>query len=476
MALPLTKGEEVRLEVSSAAFEGKAVARHEGFVVFVLGAVPGDVVRARVTKLKRSYAEAVVERIEQPSPIRTPARCLHFGVCGGCKWQHVTYESQLRFKQEHVVDAFERIGGFPSPEVLPIIGSSEQYFYRNKMEFSFSSRRWLASRPEPGGTSAEGPTQGALYLGFHAPQRYDKVIDLEECHLQSERTIRIVEFVREFGRKNSLPVYASEEHSGYLRFLVVRETKRTAQVMVNLVTLTDRPEVMKNFAREIVAAFPFITTVVNTINSRRAQVAYGEAEHVLHGDGVIVEELGGCRFVISAGSFFQTNTLQAERLFEVARSFAGLTGSEVVYDLYSGTGAIAIVLARRAKMVLGIEAAQSAIDDAKRNAHLNGVENCTFIAGDLKDRLTNDSEWKRNVPAPDVLVIDPPRSGMHPRVVQEIKALHAPRIVYVSCNPTTQARDVKDLCVNDYRLDALQPVDLFPHTFHVENVALLTAR
>lgn len=476
MAPPLTKGQEVRLEVSSAAFEGKAVARYEGFVVFVHGAVPGDVVSARVTKLKRSYAEAVLERIESPSPIRTSARCVHFGVCGGCKWQHVTYESQLRFKQEHVVDAFQRIGGVPSPVVLPIIGSSEEYFYRNKMEFSFSSQRWLASPPRPGEESGQASDAAGLYLGFHAPQRYDKVIDLEECHLQSERTVRMVQFVREFGRRNGLPVYVSEDHSGYLRFLVIRETKRTAQVMVNLVTLTDRPEVMKSFTEEIVAAFPFITTVVNTVNSRRAQVAFGDLERVLHGDGVIVEELGGCRFVISAGSFFQTNTLQAERLFEVARSFAGLTGSEVVYDLYSGTGAIAIVLARHAKMVIGIEAVQSAINDAERNARLNGVNNCTFLAGDLKDRLTKETEWKRNVPAPDVLVIDPPRSGMHPKVVEEIMTLGAPRIVYVSCNPATQARDVKDLCATVYRLDALQPVDLFPHTFHVENVALLTLR
>ena len=476
MALPLTKGQEVLLEVSSAAFEGKAVARHEGLVVFVHGAVPGDVVNARITKLTRSYAEAVLERLERPSPIRTSARCLHFGVCGGCKWQHVRYESQLQFKHEHVVDAFQRIGGFPAAEVLPIIGSSEEYFYRNKMEFSFSSRRWLASAPRPGEEGGHDSAGMGLYLGFHAPQRYDKVIDLEECHLQSERTIRIVKFVREFGRKNGLPVYTSEDHSGYLRFLVIRETKRTAQVMVNLVTLTDRPDVMKSFAQEIVAEFPFITTVVNTINSRRAQVAFGDVERVLHGDGAIVEELGGYRFVISAGSFFQTNTLQAERLFEVARSFAGLTGSEVVYDLYSGTGAIAIVLARHAKIVLGIEAAQSAIDDAKRNASLNGVNNCTFIAGDLKDRLTKDTEWKRGVPAPDVLVIDPPRSGMHPKVAEEIKALRAPRIVYVSCNPPTQARDVKGLCETDYRLDALQPVDLCPHTFHVENVALLTLR
>ena len=474
MTPSLTKGEEVRLEISAAAFEGKAVARHEGLVVFVHGAVPGDVVTAQVTKRKRAYAEARVLRIESPSHDRVEPRCVHFGVCGGCKWQHVAYETQLRFKQQHVEDAFQRIGGFSSPGVLPIIGSASPYFYRNKMEFSFSDRQWLAVPPSPDASDDVSDERQNVYLGFHAPSRYDKVIDITECYLQSERTVRILEFVRSFAHRHRLPAYTSVDHSGYLRFLVVRETKRTNQVMVNLVTLTDRPEVMSVFARELVSAFPFVTTVINTINDRKAQVAFGETERILAGEGVIVEELGGYRFVISAGSFFQTNTEQAERLFEVARTLAGLTGGETVYDLYSGTGTIAIVLSRFAKRVIGIESVESAIDDANRNATLNGVTNCSFVQGDLKDRLTKQTEWRSDYPPPEVLVIDPPRSGMHPKVVEELKSMRVPRIVYVSCNPTTQARDAKLLCEGPYRLDRLQPVDMFPHTYHVENVALLT--
>ena len=474
MTPSLTKGEEVRLEISAAAFEGKAVARHEGLVVFVHGAVPGDVVTAQVTKRKRAYAEARVLRIESPSHDRVEPRCVHFGVCGGCKWQHVAYETQLRFKQQHVEDAFERIGGFSSPGVLPIIGSASPYFYRNKMEFSFSDRQWLAVPPSPDASDPVSEERQNVYLGFHAPSRYDKVIDITECYLQSERTVQILEFVRSFAHRHCLPAYTSEDHSGYLRFLVVRETKRTSQVMVNLVTLTDRPDVMGVFAEELISAFPFVTTVINTMNDRKAQVAFGETERILAGEGVIVEELGGYRFVISAGSFFQTNTEQAERLFEVARTLAGLTGGETVYDLYSGTGTIAIVLSRFAKAVIGIESVKSAIDDANRNATLNGVTNCSFVQGDLKDRLTKQTEWKSKYPPPDVLVIDPPRSGMHPKVVEELKSMRVPRIVYVSCNPTTQARDVKLLCDGPYRLDRLQPVDMFPHTYHVENVALLT--
>jgi 23S rRNA (uracil1939-C5)-methyltransferase len=471
MALTLTRGEEVRLEVSSAAFEGKAVARHEGLVVFIHGAVPGDVVTARITKRKRTYAEATVVRVETPSPERVVPRCGHFGVCGGCRWQHMAYESQLRFKEQHVLDAFERIGHFSSPSIMPIIGSPSPYYYRNKMELSFSDRQWLAAPPA---AMEAGETGIPIFLGFHAPGRYDKVIDIKECYLQSERTVKIVQCVRDFARSQGLPVYTSQDHSGYLRFLVIRETKRTDQVMVNLVTLTDRPDVMRSFAHVLTAECPFVTTIVNTINTRRAQVAFGDTERVVHGDGVIVEELGGCRFVISAGSFFQTNTQQAERLIEVVRSFAALTGSETVYDLYSGTGTIAIILSRNAKAVLGIEAVQSAIDDAQRNVKINGVTNCQFVRGDLKDRLTKETDWRRDHPEADVLVIDPPRSGMHPKVVEELKSMRVRRIVYVSCNPTTQARDVKALCEGPYRLEKLQPVDMFPHTYHVENVALLT--
>lgn len=481
----LKRGDEIEVEISSAAFsaggeafsQGKSVARINGFVVFVEGAVPGDIVRARIVRIQKSFAEARTLEVVRPSSVRTSPRCIHFGVCGGCKWQHVRYEAQLQFKQQHVVDAFRHIGGFSTPPVLPIIGCREPYFYRNKMEFSFSDQEWQQNGP----AGDSSPLASPVYLGLHVPQRYDKVLDIRECHLQSELSNEILRFTREFARRQELPVYSSRSHSGYWRFLVIRQSRRTQEVMVNLVTFDDRPEVMRRFAEELLSKVPGITTIVNTINTRKAQIAYGEQVNVYHGSGVIHERLGRLVFEISAGSFFQTNTDQAETLYGITRSFAALKPSDIVFDLYSGTGSIALFVADAAKKVVGIESAESAVNDALRNAQLNAVANCTFIQGDLKERLTTDDEWKERYPHPDVIIIDPPRSGMHPKVVEEVVALNAERIVYVSCNPATQARDVKIMCGGlsggtRYELLKLQPVDMFPHTHHVENVALLERR
>ncbi len=483
----LRRGDEIELRIDDAAFEGKTVARHAGFVVFVEGGVPGDVVLARVVKTKKNFAEARIVRVFSPSKERVEPRCIHFGVCGGCKWQHVDYAAQLRFKEQHVVDAFERIGGFSSLQLLPIIGSDAPYYYRNKMEFSFSDRQWLTTPPLQ---IDEGESETKVFLGLHVPQRYDKVLDLHECHLpllpygreshlsmdQSHATplaLHVLKLTREFARDQKLDVYRSESHAGYLRFLVIRQSVKRAEVMVNLVTFEDRPDTMRAYTNALLTKIPQITTVVNTINNKRAQIAYGDVERVYTGEGVIYEEVGGLTFRISASSFFQTNTLQAERLYGVAKDFAELKGSEVVWDLYSGTGSLALFIANAAQQVVGIESVESAVLDAKRNAELNRIENCTFILGDLKDRLTNDTDWMKSHPPPDTFLIDPPRSGMHPKVVQEILDLAPPRIVYVSCNPATQARDVKLLCDAKYELVKLQPVDMFPHTYHVENVALL---
>lgn len=463
----LTRGDEIRLTIDDAAFEGKTVSRVDGFVVFVDGAVPGDVVTARVMKVKKFFAEAKVVGIVEPSKLRVTPRCQYFGICGGCKWQHVDYNAQLQFKHQHVVDAFERIGGFSSVNILPIIGARDIYFYRNKMEFSFSRQQWITDILKPQTSDLQ------TFLGLHVPQRYDKVLDIEECHLQSPLSNQILNFTRSFAMEEGLPVYSSDSDEGYWRFLVIRQSKRTNEVMVNLVTFDDRPEVMKRYARQLVNSIPAITTVVNTINSKKAQIAFGEVERIYHGDGIIHEKIGNHRFVISASSFFQTNTDQAERLYTVARDFAELSKSDVVWDLYSGTGTIAIFISDAAKEVVGIESAESAVKDAEKNARLNGVENCSFVLGDLKERLINDTNWMKSHRRPDVLIIDPPRSGMHPKVVGEIFALAPARIVYVSCNPTTQARDLKMLCAAQYRLVQLQPVDMFPHTYHVENVALL---
>jgi 23S rRNA (uracil1939-C5)-methyltransferase len=471
----LKRGDEVVLRVDDAAFEGKTIARYEGFVVFVEGAVPGDMVRVRILKPKKNYAEAKVVAVEQPSPHRVVPRCRHFGPCGGCKWQHVDYQVQLRFKQQHVADAFERIGGFTNPNVLPIIGSEEVFFYRNKMEYSFSDKEWVEFLPDASPNFQPETLNSKLFLGLHVPQRYDKVLEITECHLQSGLSNEILNFTRSFARRESLPVYSSDADAGYLRFLVIRESKRTNELMVNLVTYEDRPEILKQFTDALLAAVPEVTTVVNTINSKKAQIAFGDRERVYAGDGVINERLGNLLFTISASSFFQTNTHQAERLYTVAKSLAALKQTDIVWDLYSGTGSIALFVSDAVRQVVGVESVESAVQDANRNAQANHIENCTFILGDLKDRLTKDREWITSHPRPDVMIIDPPRSGMHPKVVEEILEIAPERIVYLSCNPATQARDVKSLAVR-YDVLALQPVDMFPHTYHIENVAKLTLR
>jgi 23S rRNA (uracil1939-C5)-methyltransferase len=483
--IELHRGDELRLEITDAAFEGKAVARHEGLVVFVESAVPGDVVIAQLLKIKKSYAEAKVVRIERPSPLRVVPRCKYFGVCGGCKWQHVDYQAQLRFKQQQVVDSFERIGGFTDLDVLPIIGADEIYFYRGKMEYSFAEKQWLTEKPSAAGgvqvtieeNKLSSPdTPSPIFLGLHVPQRYDKVLDIDECHLQSDASNQILNFTRAFARRNQLNVYDSDRNSGYLRFLVIRESKKTKEVMVNLVTFENRPDLMKQFASELKSCVELVTTVVNTINTKKAQIAFGDTEHVYLGDGWIHERLGNHTFSISASSFFQTNAAQAEKLYGAAKKFGELKSTDVVFDLYSGTGSIAIFISDAVKEVVGIESVESAIRDAEKNAQSNDITNCHFLLGDLKDRLTKDTSWMSSYPKPDVLIIDPPRNGMHPKVVEEILGLAPERIVYISCNPATQARDVKLLCTEKYQLIKLQPVDMFPHTFHIENVALLQRR
>ena len=489
---PLKRGDEIVLEIADAAFEGRTIGRLGNFVVFVDGGVPGDTATVRIIKSKKNFAEARVLRIDKPSPYRVVPACRHFGSCGGCKWQNVDYPVQLRFKQQHVVDAFERIGGFSNPNVLPIIGSDDAFFYRNKMEYSFSDKEWLESlpdihssspNPQPETPNSELESSNSkletlnpkLFLGLHVPQRYDKVLEITECRLQSPLSNDILNFVRSFARREHLPVYLSDSNEGYLRFLVIREGKRTKEIMVNLVTFEDRPEVMKRFTAELLAAVPSVTTVVNTINTKKAQIASGEKEIVCAGNGVIHERLGNLVFTISASSFFQTNTAQAERLYSVAKEFADLKKSDVVWDLYSGTGSIALFVADAVAQVIGVESVESAVRDAEQNAKQNQVGNCVFVLGGLKDRLTKDRDWMASHRKPDVMIIDPPRSGMHQKAIEEILELAPGRIVYVSCNPATQARDVK-LMAAKYDVAALQPVDMFPHTYHVENVAQLLLR
>jgi 23S rRNA (uracil1939-C5)-methyltransferase len=490
VTLPL-RGDILELTIESSGFEGTSIARYQGIVVFVEGAVAGDVVRARVVRTKKKHIEARVLEVLSPSAQRTTPRCRHFGTCGGCKWQHVQYASQLEFKRQHVIDALERIGKFRGVEVLPTLASTEEYYYRNKLEFSFGTDRWLTHEENDRRTTdrleadaqrvaageavpaAQHAPADDFVLGFHAPQRYDKIIDIEECFLQSSLSVEILSAVRTFALENSISAYSSETQAGYFRNLVIREGKRTGDVMVNVVTYEDDPRVMTQLTKHLTSLFPRITTVLNNVTAKKSQVATGETEKVYFGPGVITEQLGAHTFEISANSFFQTNSLQAERLYTVVKEYGEFTPDDVVYDLYCGTGSISLFIADAVKHVVGIELIESSIANAKMNAEFNGITNCEFITGDLKDLLTKDVAWRERCAHPDVLVIDPPRSGMHPKAVAELGSMKIPRIVYVSCNPATLARDLEMLVPYGYGIEKVQPVDMFPHTYHIECVAKL---
>ncbi len=466
----MKRGEEIRLTLESFAFEGKAVARVDGLVAFVSGGVAGDEVRARLTKVKKQFVEAETLEILKPSTLRTEPRCKHFGTCGGCKWQHVDYQAQLDFKRQHVIDALERIGGFKGVTVQPTLGAPEIYYYRNKMEFSFG-QRWLTKEELEERKVGASEAKESFALGLHIPKRFDRILDLDECWLQSETSYRIVNAVRQFSFDHHLTIYSTETHTGYLRNLVIREGKRTGDLMVNLVTSEERPDVMEALREGLLSQFPQITTVVNNITDRKSQVAIGDTEKVYHGPGYITERIGKRTYNISANSFFQTNTSQAENLYEAARNMAHLKPSDVVFDLYSGTGTIALHIADNVSQVVGIESVPSAVEDAERNARANGVGNCQFVLGDLKDALTQSPAWLENQATPNVIIMDPPRAGMHGRVIEQLLKLSPDRMVYVSCNPATQARDLQLLCgEGDYAISAVQPVDMFPHTYHVESV------
>ena len=472
----MIRGEELELRVEHFGSEGKSVARVDNFVVFVRGGIPGDTVTGRLIRVSKKFAEAEIAGVVVPSPLRVTPRCRFFGVCGGCTWQHLSYQGQCDFKRLQVADALERIGGFTGVPVLPTMGAEDVFFYRNKMEFSFGTR-WLTreemEHARRSGKEDNPPDRFAL--GLHIPQRFDRVLDIDECHLQSPASTAIVNTVRAFCRERNLSVYSTTTHTGFLRNLVIREGKQTGEVMVNLVTSEEHDPTLRALCAALLQEVPAITTIVNNITIRKSQVAVGEREIVYAGSGFITERIGRRRYRISANSFFQTNTVQAERLYDTVRRMAALRPGDVVFDLYSGTGAIALHVADDAAAVVGIEAVASAVEDARKNAAENGVNNCTFVLGDLKDRLVGETARPGDTPVPDVILVDPPRAGMHPKVVEKILEMHPRRIVYVSCNPATQARDAKLLCEGGvYGVDEAQPVDMFPHTTHVENVLSLS--
>lgn len=453
------------LKIEAVAAEGKCVAHApEGQVVFVEYAVPGDVVDVRVTKKKKSFMEARILRIVEPSVHRLEPFCKHFGVCGGCKWQLLPYSMQLQAKQDQVFDQLSRIGHLELPEISPIIGSDKTEFYRNKLEFSASDKRWILSEEDP----AQIPENQRQGLGFHVSKFFDKVLDIEKCYLQEDPSNDIRLFVKKYALDHNIPFYNLRENTGLFRNMFVRTTE-DGQVML-IICFAKHFDGMEAMLDAIAETFPQITSLYYIINSKLND-SISDLECFLYkGDEAIYETMEGLRFKIGPKSFYQTNAPQAYKLYSVARNFASLSGSEVVYDLYTGTGTIAQFVSSKASKVIGIEYVPEAIEDAKTNARLNGITNCEFFAGDMKDILTAD--FIKQHGKPDVMIVDPPRAGMHPDVVKTIMDASPSTIVYVSCNPASQARDLEQLS-SLYKIVAVQPVDMFPHTHHVENVCKL---
>lgn len=446
------------------------MARVNDLVVFVPFAAPGDEADVQLTKKKSNYAEGKVIRFRHYSDRRTQPFCSHFGLCGGCKWQHLPYEEQLKYKQQQVTDSLARIGKLTAGECSPILASKQTRYYRNKLEFTFSHKKWLTEEQL---LSAETAGDGNG-LGFHIPGRFDKVLDIETCYLQDDVSNRIRLCVKSYCLAHEgYPFFDLRNQEGFMRTLIIRTSASTGEVMAIVVFFREDQPRREALLNHLAAEFPEITSLLYIVNSKCNDTITDQQVNVFRGKDHIVEEMEGLRFKIGAKSFYQTNSLQAYELYKTVRDFAALQGHELVYDLYTGAGTIANFIARRARKVVGIEYVPEAIEDARLNARLNGVDNTLFFAGDMKDVLTDG--FIREQRRPDLIIADPPRAGMHDGVIRAILAAAPRRLVYVSCNPATQARDLS-LLAQGYELKRVQPVDMFPHTHHVENVALLVKK
>lgn len=461
--MTIKKRKAYELEIIDLAFGGKGLAKPDGFPVFIDRCLPGDIVFAKITKKKKSYAEGKLIKIIHKSAMRELGRCKFCNYCGGCKWQQLEYSKQLKYKKDHVVGSLEHIGKLKGIKVNDVIGSDNVFSYRNKMEFSCSPHRWLM--PEE---LEDENVKKDFGLGLHVPGAFDKVIDIDECVIMPELGNQILEDVRQYIRNSKLPAYHLRSHKGFWRFIMLRHSVAYDEWMVNIVTKTRELDTVRHLAEKLVKKYPQIKSVMNNITNAKSGVSTGQEEICLDGEDHIVEKLGDFIFKISANSFFQTNTKACEKLYSKVSEYAALTGKETVLDLYSGTGTIPIWLSGQARTVCGIEIVESAVLDAKQNAALNKINNCEFLLGDIKDVLPKMSE------APDVMIIDPPRVGMHKSVVKQVLNMAPKKIVYVSCNPSTLARDL-EMLADSYSILEVQPVDMFPHTYHIESVALLEA-
>jgi 23S rRNA (uracil1939-C5)-methyltransferase len=459
---PLYEG----LKIEDIGSEGKAIAKTGDMVVFTTYAVPGDIVDLQVTKKRKKYAEATITRFHKYSDDRVVNFCEHFGVCGGCKWQILPYEKQLFYKQKQVKDQLQRIGKIDLPELLPILGSEKDTYYRNKLEFTFSNKRWL--------TNAELNTEIANYnaLGFHVPGLFDKIININKCWLQPGPSNKIRNYIYQYAIANGLSFFDIKAKKGFLRTLIIR-TSTTGEIMLILSFFYEDVNVRSELLRSVQNEFPEITSLLYVINSKGNDTITDQKIELFGGKEYILEQMEELKFKIGPKSFYQTNSEQAYNLYKVVRDFAQLKGDEIVYDLYTGTGTIANFVAKHTKKVVGIEYVPEAIEDAKENSHINNITNTVFYAGDIKSVLNNDFYLKNDLP--DIIITDPPRAGMDANVVESLKNSGAQKIVYVSCNPATQARDLA-LLDSVYKVQKIQPVDMFPHTHHVENVVLLEKR
>lgn len=465
--MALKKGADIELKIDSAAFKGKGIGRIDGLAVFVPNTAPGDRVKARIVKKKKSYCEAKLLEVIEAGSMRIDPRCQHARNCGGCSWQHVSYEDQLSFKQEQVQDHMHRIGDLTHLEVNDIIGCERPFYYRNKMEYSIGHKRWLTQEEVQ---RDEYVDDECFAAGLHAPGRFDKILNIKECHLQDPVSYQILNFVRTWCIEHDVPPFNRIDNKGFMRNVVIRKSHHTDDLMVNLVTYQDDADLMEQLTEALLSEFSDITTVINNVNDTKSPTAVGRYEKVYYGPGNIVDYIGPYHFTIDANAFFQTNTAQAERLYEVVKEYADIREADTIYDLYCGVGTLTIYLSDKAEKVVGIELEEVTINNAIKNAGENDIDNVAFIEGDMKDVFTSEITDKYG--EPDCLVTDPPRSGMHPDVVERLKELKVPKLVYVSCNSSTMARDLEELS-EVYDILEIQPVDMFPQTYHIETVAKL---
>ena len=468
--MALKKGTDVECTVESIAYKGKGVAKLDGYTLFVPNTAPGDRVKVRVIKKKKRYGEAKLLELLEPSPLRIEPKCSHAPVCGGCTLQHLPYEEQLKAKEQQVRDHITRLAHLDGSVVRPIIGCESPFYYRNKMEYSFGTRRWLSQQEIE---SDDFVDDQGFAAGLHAPGRYDKILPLKECHLQPLLSIQILESVRNWCMTHDVPAFDPHLQQGFMRHLMIRNSVHSGEWMVNLVTFRDDPEIVQPLADHLTAQFPEISTIVNNINDTLSPTSVGRYEQVLTGRGSIADQIGGLSFEIDANAFFQTNTSQAETLYKTALELAAPKGNEVLFDLYCGVGTITLFFAPHVKKAVGIELSAVAVENALGNARANGVEHTEFVLGDMKDTFHDELIAMHG--KPDLLVTDPPRAGMHPDVVQRLNELQVPSLVYVSCNPATMARDL-DVLNAVYEVECVQPVDMFPQTYHIEAVAKLRLR